>query len=241
MIDDLNLGNSLFAGLNDKNGIVVCGYEWGFSQEDQRLISEEKDVFFDKNAVTTFSNKTPAHGNRAMAWRYDKRIIRWFELWGHPLIRDDLGGNFEKCIVQMNWCNTQGHHIDENYYSKLSDPAQISNFIDHVNFLKPALILFMGSAMIDVLQSDSVMSAFVAVAGGETSPLQKVQKEFCGRRFKVGFQGFERCNVVSLPHPSSSRGLSDEYIQLFGNEIGERISRVRFSKGLDIPNASQKA
>lgn len=238
MNKDLNLGNSIFPGLNEKRGILICGYEWGFSQEDQRLFAGEATPFFDKNAETTFSNKTPAHGDRALAWRYDKRITKWFELWGHPLSREDLGGQFEKCIVQTNWCDTEGHHIAENYYAKLSDPAQVKNFIFHVKELDPSLVLFMGSAMIDVLQSEAVMREFVGVVGRQTSPLQKVQKEFRGRRFRVGFQGFERCNVVSLPHPSSSRGLNNEYIQLFGAEIGNFISLVKLSKRVDSPNNS---
>jgi hypothetical protein len=25
----LNLANSIFAGFNDKNGLMICGYEWG--------------------------------------------------------------------------------------------------------------------------------------------------------------------------------------------------------------------
>lgn len=228
----LNLGNSLFAGLNDKRGILICGYEFGFSKEDQRLLSNEIPQFFDKNAEATFSNKTPIYGDRALAWRYDKRIVRWFELWGHPLSRNGLGGQFEKCIVQTNWCDTQGHHIAENYYAKLSDPAQVDNFIFHVKELDPSLILFMGSAIIDVLQTKAIMNKFIEVVGSEVSSLKKFQKEFRGRKLKIGFQNFEKCNVVSLPHPSSARGLSNDYIQLFGAEIGNLISIFKLRNGL---------
>jgi hypothetical protein len=53
--------------MNDKRGILVCGYEWGFSKKDQRIFSEGNPApFFDKYATTTFSNKTPAHGSRAL-------------------------------------------------------------------------------------------------------------------------------------------------------------------------------
>lgn len=242
MSDELNLANSIFSGLNDKRGILICGYEWGFSQEDQRLFAEGNPApFFDKEAETTFSNKTPAHGDRALAWRYDNRIHRWFELWGHPLNREGLGGLFEKCIVQTNWCSTEGHHIEGSYYEKLSDPVQVDNFLFHVSELDPAVVLFMGSAMIDVLQNPSILARFSGIVGAETNPLRKVQKEFSGRRFRVGFQGFQRCSVVSLPHPSSSRGLSDAYIALFSKEIGNLISEVRRAKGADSPNHSLQA
>lgn len=146
-----------------------------------------------------------------------------------------MGGLFEKCIVQTNWCSTQGHHIEGSYYDKLSDPVQVDNFLFHVSELDPAVVLFMGSAMIDVLQNPSILARFSGIFGAETNPLRKVQKEFSGRRFRVGFQGFQRCSVVSLPHPSSSRGLSDSYIALFSNEIGNLISEVRYIKGANSP------
>lgn len=242
MAHELNLANSIFHGINDKRGILICGYEWGFSQEDQRIFAEGSPApFFDRYATTTFSNKTPAHGSRALAWRYDKRIHKWFELWGHPLNREGLGGRFEQCLVQTNWCNTEGHHIVGSYHEKLSDPVQVDNFLFHIDELDPALILFMGSAMIDILQQPSVLSRFVEIVGPETSPLRKVQKDFVGRKFYVGFQGFQRCSVVSLPHPSSSRGLSDNYIALFAQEIGGLISPVKVAKGADSPNNSLQA
>lgn len=230
---ELNLANSLFQGFNDARGIVICGYEWGFSLEDQRLFADGNEVHFDSSAITTFSYKVPAHGARALSWRYDRRIVRWFELWGHPLDRVGLGGNFEKCLVQTNWCSTEGHRITENYYQKLSQKEQVENFIFHVRALDPSLIIFMGSTMIDVLQNNLVMRRFTDIAGSQTIALKKMQKDFSGRRFKVGFQSFERCELVSLPHPSSSRGLSDSYIELFKNEVGGLIANFKLAKGID--------
>lgn len=233
---DLNLANSLFNGLNDKRGILICGYEWGFSQEDQRIFADGMPVpFFDKDAVTTFSNKTPAHGARALSWRYDNRIHRWFELWGHPLIRDGLGGPFEKCIAQTNWCTTEGHHMSGSYHAKLTDSEQVENFLFHISTLDPALILFMGSVMIDVLQEPSIHRRFCELMGKQSGPLIKVQKDFSGRQFKVGFQEYERCNVVSLPHPSSSRGLADNYIAMYSQEVGALISSIRNVKEAELP------
>jgi hypothetical protein len=230
----LNIANSIFPGLNDKRGILICGYEWGYSKKDQELFSAQHPPFFDKSAITTFSNKTPAHGSRALAWKYDNRIHAWFELWGHPLNRQGLGGQFEKCIMQTNWCDTDGHHIEGSYHEKLSDPEQVENFIFHVSEFDPAMIIFMGSAMIDVLQNPKIMPKFMGVVGHETKGLQKIQKDFQGRRFWIGFQNFNRCSIVSLPHPSSSRGLSDKYMALFSNEIGGSISVVKKSKGIYI-------
>lgn len=155
---ELNVGNSLFSGLNDRRGIAICGYEWGFSKKDQEQFSNGAEPEFDPHAITTFPNKVPAHGERALDWIYERKIIKWFGLWGHPLSRQGVDGVFERCLVQTNWCNTEGHHIEENYFQKLSANDQIENFLFHVRTLDPALLLFMGSAMIDVLQVDSVMN-----------------------------------------------------------------------------------
>ena len=136
---ELNIGNSIFPGLNDKQGLMICGNEWGFSEEDQRMVSSGNEIFYDKDAVTIFPNKSPAHGERAFSWRYDNRIIKWFSLWGHPLSREALGGDFEKCLIQTNWCNTEGHKINENYYHKLTNAEQLENFISHTKALEPSL------------------------------------------------------------------------------------------------------
>jgi hypothetical protein len=58
------------------------------------------------------------------------------------------------------------------------------------------------------------------------------RQPFTGRRFKFTFQSFEKCEVVCLPHPSSSRGLSDDYIRLFAGEMDailEYFKRKHFS------------
>ena len=81
------------------------------------------------------------------------------------------------------------------------------------------------------LNSEDIKSRFMSVMGAETQPRTVKQKAFSGRRFRVGFQSFEHCEIVSLPHPSSSRGLRDDYIALFKNEIGPLIGQVRADKG----------
>ncbi len=230
---ELNVGNSVFSGLNDRNGIMLCGYEWGFSKEDQKLFESGQEVYFNKNAMTIFSNKSPAHGERAFKWRYDNRVIKWFEIWGHPLSREGLGGDFEKCIIQTNWCNTEGHKINGNYFQKLTMPEQIDNFIFHIKTFEPRLIFFMGSQMINILQNQMVLERFCGIMGEPASSPLIIQKPFPGRRFKIAFQEFKKCNVVSMPHPSSSRGLSDEYILLFKEEIGGLISDFKKYKGIN--------
>ncbi len=90
----------------------------------------------------------------------------------------------------------------------------------------------MGSEMINILQDKNVMKLFSEVMGNPESPPTKSQKPFSGRQFKIGFQSFTKCEVISLPHPSSSRGLSDDYISLFADEIGGLITGLKLRKGI---------
>ncbi len=228
----LNIGNSIFEGFNDKDGLMICGYEWGYSKDDQRLDESGEEVFFVQNATSTFSNKSPVYGKRVFSWPYDNRIIKWFDIWGHPLNREGDGNDFDKCIIQTNWCDSQGNKIEESYYAKLTAPEQIENFIFHVEALRPRLIFFMGSQIIDILQDESVLPRFSSIMGKPVSSPRKIQKPFDGRRFRIGFQDFEKCKIVSLPHPSGTRGLSDNYISLFTDEIGSLLYEFRLEKGV---------
>ena len=92
--DHLNLGNSIFTGFNDKEGLMICGCEWGFSKKDQR---DWENGTYEKaqNVIHTFTDKTPVFGERANTWPYNNNIKKWFKLWGVPLDCTGLGGAFE--------------------------------------------------------------------------------------------------------------------------------------------------
>jgi len=225
-----NIGNSIFPGFNDKQGIMLCGYEWGLSKADQDFLqtNEHKRA----GVIHAFSNKSLEYGKVANTWRYDQRIIHWFEIFGHKLNTDGTGGDFEKCLLQTNWCNTEGNKIEENYWTKLLNPEQVNNFIGYIEEFKPKLIFFFGSQIIKILQHDSVLPRFMNTAGSVTGPLTFHQKQFTGRTFDVTFQSFENCKIVAFPHPSSSRGLSDNYIRLFSREIDNLLQEFKKFKGI---------
>ena len=212
----LNIAHSEFP--EQKGGLMICGYEWGGGGEEVQG-SEEHPI--DWAAICTFANKELRYGPKILKERYDNKLKKWFAMWGHPLSHD-TPGEFEKSIVQTNWCDTQNPSMN-NDYTSLWKPDQVKNFLDHVAHFSPKLILFMGSELIKALQHPSTLEQFEAMAGKCTKPLQVLQKPFDGRRFKISFQTFERCEVVCFPHPSGSKGISDHYIALYGEEMGERL------------------
>ncbi len=228
----LNVGNGLFPGLNDQEGIMICGYEWGYSKRDQlHSANGIKQLGSGEKIEVPFSSKFQHFGDRALTWRYDQRLIKWFKIWGHEL-KSPASGSFEKTIVQTNWCDTENNSIEGDYWNKLLAEDQIKNFIFHIEKLRPKLIIFCGSQLIKCLQVKKVIDPFISIVGPITRPLQFQQKIFTGRRFKIGFQSHAGCDIVSLPHPSSSRGLSDDYIALFSDEIGQKIQTIKMAKGI---------
>lgn len=223
---ELNIGNSIFEGFNDKNGILLCGYEWGGDPS-----GEGPDFDRLKSHKHTFSNKAPGYGDAILNEPYDRRLIKWFGLWGHPLSREGLGGNFEKSLIQTNWCDTQATDMrDVDVYGKLLDPLQVDNFLFHVATLEPRVIFFLGIKQLECLQHPDVLPKFERIAGKSLGEPNFVQKPFEGTRFKVGFQNFENIRVIALPHPSGTIGLHDSYLSLFKDEIGSILSEFKSSR-----------
>lgn len=101
-MNELNLANSIFPGFNDQNGLMICGYEWGWSKADEAAYEQGEYTLPEEKVEHTFANKALYYGERAKTWRYDNAIKTWFDLWGHPLNEQGLGGAFEKSLVQTN-------------------------------------------------------------------------------------------------------------------------------------------
>lgn len=228
-MQELNLSNSIFSGFNDQNGLMICGYEWGWSKADETAYEQGEYTLPEEKVEHTFSNKALYYGERAKTWRYDNTIKKWFELWGHPLDEQDLGSAFEKSMLQTNWANTQDREVTD--YEKFLSPEQVDNFLHHLKMLRPKVILFMGSRLLDYLNTTEVLPKFKQIMGEEVEPRRYEQKPFEGTRFRVGFQRFEHCQVVCLPHPSASRGLSHNYIELFRPEMNQILTAYKAERG----------
>ncbi len=220
----LALETQFFPGFNDKNGIILCGYEWGYSKHDQHLEKNHKDEIEKKKLeINTFYSKSKIYDSP-----YDLRIIKWFGFFGHSLGIDDGFSPFDKCLLKTNWCDSQGTYVSD--YDKFLSEKNSGNFLSLMDAFRPSILIFMGAKQIHFLQNPIIKNHFSKIFGIEVSPLCIRSKPFEGRKFKIGFQGFERVIVVSLPHPSGTRGLSDNYIKLFAPEINEILDQYRSLK-----------
>ena len=75
----------------------------------------------------------------------DNNIKKWFKFWGHPLNDENLGSDFDKCIIQTNWAYTSNADIES--YNRFLEKEAVDNFIHHIEVLRPKVILFMGREM----------------------------------------------------------------------------------------------
>jgi hypothetical protein len=221
-----NVGNSIFPGFNDKNGLMICGYEFGYNKHDQYLEENHKDEIEKKQSeINTFYGKSKIYDSP-----YDRRIIKWFGLFDHPIGNDDGCSPFDKCLLQTNWCDSQGTYVSD--YAKFLSKENSENFLSIVDAFLPRVLIFMGAKQIHYLQTQDIKGRFSEIFGSEVSPLDIKQKPFDGRKFKIAFQTFERISVISFPHPSGTRGLSDDYIKLFAPELNEVLVSYRKLKGI---------
>lgn len=225
----LNLGNSIFKGFNDQNGILICGYEHGESKADIAKYEANKTQKIshpNKDEVTfTFANKEPFLGK--YSFPYDSRIATWFRLWGHPLNHDGLGDDFTKSIMQTNLSNTQSNHVQD--YDVIA--SGFDNFVELLKELKPSLILFMGVRNSDFINKPDNLSKIENILGQSIAGRKSVTAETSGRKFRVIFQDFEHCHTVTFPHPSGTIGLTNEYISKFEPQLNEILTKYKAQRG----------
>lgn len=228
----LNVGNAIFPGFNDKSGIILCGYEWGGPTSDQKSSETRKqEIEVAAACINTFHSKSLIFNSR-----YDKRLLKWFEAFGHPLGQEQGFSQFDKTILQTNWCDDQQNYVKD--YSKFLAEENIQNFLKIMSTYVPEVLVLLGSRLIGYLQHPSVKERVIEIFGQEVQPPIRLQPgsanlaTFRGRKFRIYRQSFERTNVICLPHPSGSIGLSDDYIQMFADEIGGILKDYRSRRGV---------
>jgi hypothetical protein len=217
----VNIATNLFDE-NRRAGLMICGINWGSDPDAPQ--SEEKASFFSDRSVNDEE--------------YRDRLVKWFALWGHPLeSTSEKAGPFERSIVQTNWWPDQSRTIEtKSVYDECV--REWGNFERDLAELQPAVILFLSVELMHALNSPACAAAAQRILGSASPPrvlTHDVQRD--GRalkRFRVGFQNFERAEVVALPHPTGSVGLFDEYIASFTDEIAPVIARYKAHRGFAV-------
>jgi len=199
-------------------GILICGINWSGTLKTSEIIEKDPETYFsDTNAYY---------------WLFRNKLLKWFKLWGHEL-KENLNeiDKYEKSISYTNWLVSKSPHITDVYTKCKDDHTCIFNILE---FLKPRLIFFLSNELLKALNSPECIKKANTIFG-KNDEAKYIQHDILFeekklRKFKIGFQSFQKCNIVSLPHPTGSRRLNDEYITSFKDEIGQIISewKMRF-------------
>ena len=218
-----------------RNGLMICGIEWGHSKHEVDN-GDERKTFFSDGSVPT-------------GHPYRPRLIEWFKLFGHPL-REDCGSVKEDCnkrcqfecsIIQTNWLTGDAHDIGKRNIIQECIDAR-GQFFRRLEALQPRLIIFVSVNLLRALNAPQCLPEAQRILG---VPLQKEPdihqldipplpngKAF--KKFNFGFQRFERTQVLALLHPAS-RGLASEYVRAFASEVGPHIQRFKDAMEFDAP------
>lgn len=209
-----------------ENGIVLCGINWG---GDPHKVEPDND----NSKMPTFFSDAQLNN-----YPYSRKIKRWFELWGHPLQEDSsMASDFEHSIAQMNWLTNQSKNMNNQNIRTECIKNKIE-FFSRLELLRPRLIFFFSVNLLDALNDPSCIEDAKKILGKKKQELIKIQKDVplmsgkkC-RRFRVGFQAFEKCEIVALPHPTGAKGINDAYISAFKDKIGPLITRYKEARNI---------
>ena len=155
--------------------------------------------------------------------------MKWFSLWGYNLTDSiDDAGDFEKSIVQTNWLQTCSNNMD-GINTQQACIQDCDSFLQTCEFLNPKILMLFSKELFLAFNSDSLKPKVQSIFGNKINKAEWLQKNVVvdGKeciKFKVGFQKYEGLNVISLPHATSARGLSDDYIASFKPEISQIIN-----------------
>jgi hypothetical protein len=103
------------------------------------------------------------------------------------------------------------------------------SFLKTCEVLKPRLIFFFGRELFWAFASSVLTSKVESIFGDRVGEVIWLQKEvyFNGKlrkRFRFGFQQYEKLTVVVLPHATGAKGVANDYIEAFKPEMTEVIN-----------------
>ena len=208
--------HTLIGPENQGGGLLLCGMNHGFNKKDE-LLELSGDAKLDAYK-SFFSDKEVNDSD------FRNRIVTWFSLWGYPLARSrETAGAFEKSIIQTNWLQTCANNMDG--LNVVRECISDSDSIMHTcEVLKPGLIFFFSRALFSAFASVALKPKIEDIFGRPLNEVKWKQKDvrFNGklrRRFRFGFQDYEHLRVVVMPHATGAKGISNDYIEAFKQEM----------------------
>jgi hypothetical protein len=213
--------HTLISEENREGGLLLCGINHGYSKEDER------QDFAGINRLD--SHKSFFSDHQVNDYDFRNRIVTWFSLWGFELAScKEAVGQSERSIVQTNWLQTCSNNVNGiNTQQACIDDNE--SFFGTCLALKPAIIFFFGQELLCAFTSPQLNQKAESIFGKKIDGTEWLQKDvyFQGkkrRRFRFGFQRYEKLTIVSLPHATGAKGVANDYIKAFKPEMSAVIS-----------------
>jgi hypothetical protein len=212
--------HTLISTENRLGGLMLCGINHGYSKQDEILDASGVDradphkSFFSDKAVNDY--------------RMRNRIVEWFRLWGYNLAATkDAAGIFDKSLVQTNWLQSVTNNVaDLNVRAACISDSE--SFLHTCETLKPKILFFFSKELLWAFTSQELSAKVQAIFGAPVTETKWLQQEIAENgkiltRFKIGMAEYENLKIVSLPHPTGSKGLADNYIAAFKPHIASLV------------------
>jgi ribosomal protein S25 len=212
--------HTLITDENKEGGLLLCGLNHGYSKEDERQDAAGVDR---SDSHKSFFSDVNVNG-----YKFRNRIVTWFSLWGHPLVRlPEDAGPFERSIHQTNWLQTCSNNVkDLNIEDECIEDSD--SFLQTCAILKPRVLFFFGKDLMWAFSSKRLSDKVESIFGEKIGKISWHQKDIYSngklcRRLRFGFLHYERLTVVVLPHATGAQGVSDDYIESFKPEMSAVI------------------
>lgn len=212
--------HTLIGHENREGGLLLCGLNHGYSKEDERKDAAGIDRSDSRKSFFSDGEVNNSH--------FRNRIVSWFSLWGFELAgRSEIAGAFERSLIQTNWLQSCSNNMD-GIKTEQACTEDNESFILTCEILKPELIFFFGRELFWAFSSPALREKVEPIFGTRVGETEWLQKDvfFNGKprkRFRFGFQQYEKLTVVALPHATGAQGVASDYIEAFKPEMAEII------------------
>lgn len=213
---DLPIETALFPE-NRLGGLLLCGINDGLTSAE----AHQDAAGIDRSAPfrSFFSDE------RVQDTRFRNTIVKWFSHWGYHLQGDwRLAQGLDRALVHTNWLMSATNNVGgiDVRRACIDDPHPFLNLCEE---LRPGLIIFFSKQLMSAFTSGELRPRVEVLFGASQGDTDWFQADVPNvKAFKVGIHRFEQLTTISLPHPTGSRGISDDYIEALMPRLRKEIN-----------------
>ncbi|MDR1849913.1 MAG: hypothetical protein LBQ75_07725 [Zoogloeaceae bacterium] len=192
---------------NLNGGIMICGLNFGTDPgDDSNTVKRLCEYLSLKKSLDDPENWRTFYPDVVGMSRFDSRIFKWFDLWGHPLEgRKGSEGAFEHAFFHRNWSLTQtktANLSDDMLVREALEPDGILHVLEK---RLPSVIMFFGTRLVGLLNDERIRDRVENILG-KRSDKEKIDPV---GKYKMQTQVFGKTHIIGLPHPRAAVAYKD--------------------------------